>query len=90
MTPWLATGLDVALVVLLLALLPAVWRGATGADEAGRAVAADHVFFVFVAATALFSLRVDRPALLDLVVIGTLVGFLSAVTLARYVGRQQR
>ena len=82
--------LDVVLVVLAVSLLPAVWRIARGPAEVDRAVAADHVFFVFVASTAVLALRFERWGLLDLVVVGTLIGFISAVTLARLVGRSQR
>jgi multicomponent Na+:H+ antiporter subunit F len=81
---------DLALVLLAATLLPAVWRAAVGPTEADRAIAADHAFFVFVAAVALIALRVDRFELLDVVVVATLVGFVSAVTLARYISRSRR
>lgn len=79
--------LDVLLVLLTAALLPAVWRMVVGPSTADRAMAADHVFFVFVAAVAVLAVRLETPALLDLVVIATLVGFLATVTLARLVDR---
>ncbi|EYR63633.1 pesticidal protein Cry26Aa [Actinotalea ferrariae CF5-4] len=82
--------LDALLVVLALTLLPAAWRGATGPTEADRAIGADHAFFVFVAVVALLALRTDRYEILDVVVVATLVGFLSAVTLARYISRSRR
>jgi multicomponent Na+:H+ antiporter subunit F len=82
--------LDVLLVVLALTLLPAAWRGATGPTEADRAIGADHAFFVFVAVVALLALRTNRYEMLDVVVVATLVGFLSAVTLARYISRSRR
>ncbi|MBC7292157.1 MAG: pesticidal protein Cry26Aa [Actinotalea sp.] len=82
--------IDVALVVLALTLLPAAWRVATGPTEADRAIGADHAFFVFVAVVALLAVRIQRFEMLDVVVIGTLVGFLSAVFLARYISRSRR
>lgn len=78
---------DVALVVLALSLLPAVWRIAVGPSDADRALSADHVFFVFVATAALLSVRLQDSVFLDVVLVGTLVGFLSTITLARLVDR---
>lgn len=79
--------LDVLLVVLALSLLPAVWRMLVGPTASDRAMAADHGFFVLVAALALLAVRLPTPALLDVVVVATLVGFLATVTLARLVDR---
>lgn len=78
---------DVALVVLALSLLPAVWRIAVGPSDADRALSSDHVFFVFVATAALLSVRLRDSVFLDVVLVGTLVGFLSTITLARLVDR---
>jgi multicomponent Na+:H+ antiporter subunit F len=79
--------IDVALVVLALALLPAVWRIAVGPTDADRALSADHVFFVFLAAAGLLALRLEDSVFLDVVLVGTLVGFLATITLARLVDR---
>ena len=85
-------GVDVTLVDLLLVLLgvtllPGLWRMALGPSDVDRALAADHVFFVFVAAVGLLAVRLELPALLDVVVVATLIGFLATVTLARLVDR---
>lgn len=81
--------LDLALILLAVTLLPAIWRVATGPTDPDRAIAADHAFYVLVGSMALLALRLDRLMLLDLVVVGTLVGFISAVVLARFVGRRR-
>ncbi|WP_336921429.1 monovalent cation/H+ antiporter complex subunit F [Aquipuribacter sp. SD81] len=81
--------LDVLLVVLALSLLPAVWRMLVGPTPSDRAMAADHGFFVLVAALALLAVRLPTPALLDVVLVATLVGFLATVTLARLVDRRR-
>lgn len=81
---------DVALILLAVTLLPAVWQVARGATEADRAIGADHAFFVFVAVVALLALRYDRYEFLDVVLVATLVGFFTAVTLARYISRSRR
>lgn len=78
---------DIALVVLAVALLPAVWRIAVGPSDADRALSADHVFFVFLAVAGLLSVRLQDSVFLDVVLVGTLVGFLATITLARLVDR---
>ncbi|SFO76087.1 multicomponent Na+:H+ antiporter subunit F [Geodermatophilus dictyosporus] len=77
--------LDAALVVLALALGAATLRLVAGPTDADRALAVDLGFAVVVAAIALLAVRLDRPALLDLVLVATLVGFLSTVAFARLV-----
>ncbi|WP_409331622.1 monovalent cation/H+ antiporter complex subunit F [Trujillonella humicola] len=77
--------LDVALVVLCLALVVAMVRVAVGPTDADRALAVDLGFAAFIAACAVLALRLGEPVLLDLVLVATLVGFLTTVALARLV-----
>jgi multicomponent Na+:H+ antiporter subunit F len=77
--------LDTALVVLALALVVATVRLVVGPTDADRALGVDFGFAVVVAAFALLAVRLDAPALLDLVLVATLVGFLSTVAFARLV-----
>ena len=77
--------LDAALVVLALALVVATVRMVIGPTDADRALCVDLGFAVVVAAVALLAVRLDAPALLDLVLVDTLVGFLSTVAFARLV-----
>ena len=77
--------LDAALVVLALALVVATVRLVTGPTDADRALGVDLGFAVVLAAVALLAVRLDAPALLDLVLVATLVGFLSTVAFARLV-----
>ncbi|GAB3850061.1 monovalent cation/H+ antiporter complex subunit F [Nesterenkonia populi] len=78
---WACLGL------LVLTVLPAVLRAALGPHEADRAIGADHVFFVLVASLALLSLLWERSLLIDLVIVVTLIGFISALIFGRYLGR---
>lgn len=80
---WAALGLLVATV------LPAILRAARGPHEADRAIGADHVFYVLVASLAMMGLLWERDLLLDLVVVATLIGFISALILGRYLGRSR-
>lgn len=77
--------LDLALGVLALALLVAMIRLVTGPTDADRGLAVDFAFVVVVGAVALLALRLDTPALLDLVLVATVVGFLATVAVARLV-----
>ena len=77
--------LDAALVVLALALVVATVRLVVGPTDADRALGVDLGFAVVIAAVALLAVRLNAPALLDLVLVATLVGFLSTVAFARLV-----
>ncbi|MCZ2816481.1 monovalent cation/H+ antiporter complex subunit F [Modestobacter sp. VKM Ac-2984] len=82
--------LDVALAVLALSLLVSAWRLVTGPTDADRALAVDYGFVVVVAGIALLAVRLRTPALLDLVLVATLVGFLATVAFARLVAERSR
>lgn len=77
------------LALLVLTVVPAIIRVARGPSEADRAIGADHVFFVLVAAIALLGLLWQRHLLMDLVVVVTLIGFISALIMARFLGRSR-
>lgn len=81
------TVLDLGFAALAFALLAAVWRSAVGPTDADRAVGADVTFFVLLAAVGLLALRLDEPVFIDVVLVGTLVGFVASVTLAHLVDR---
>lgn len=74
--------LDAALVVMALALLVAVWRVVHGPTDADRALGVDFAFPVVIAAITLLAVRLEAAVLLDLVLVATLVGFLSTVAIA--------
>lgn len=82
--------LDVALVVVALAVLPAVYRICTGPRDADRAVAADVVFFAVIAVVALLGLRLGAGIALDVILVASVVGFLATMSLARLVTRGRR
>ncbi len=82
--------LDAALLVLALCLLTATVRAVAGPTDADRVLAVDFGFIVTVSAVALLAVRLETPALLDLVLVGTLVGFLATVALARLSARRSR
>ncbi len=50
----------------------------------------DFGFAVFIAGIAVLAVRLDQPAVLDLVLVATLVGFLATVAFAHLVERWSR
>lgn len=83
-------GIDVALVAAGFAAVLSAYRIVVGPTPADRAVAADLLTFAIVALIALVGARVQSPATLDLVLVATLVAFLSSVSLARALTRGWR
>jgi multicomponent Na+:H+ antiporter subunit F len=77
--------LDAALAVLALCLVVAVGRVLTGPTDADRGLAVDFGFAVIIGMIALLALRLEASAMLDLVLVATLVGFLTTVALARLI-----
>ncbi len=78
---------DVVLGGLALAMAAATARVILGPSNADRALGVDFGFAVFVAAVAVLAVRLEQPALLDLVLAATLLGFLTTVALAALVER---
>ncbi|NJQ05032.1 pesticidal protein Cry26Aa [Streptomyces lonarensis] len=80
--------LDIVLVVLALSMAVAIGRMAYGPTKADRVVAVEFGFVISVAAIALVAVRSDSPSLFDLVLVMTLVGFLTTMSLAHLVERR--
>jgi multicomponent Na+:H+ antiporter subunit F len=73
---------DVALLMLALAFALALARVIMGPTVADRAVGADVCLYTVVAALALLSIRLDTAALLDAVLVATMLGFIATLSLA--------
>ena len=80
---------DLALLALGAGFVAALARAVVGPSVADRAVAADVCFYVVVAALALLSVRLEAPALLDAVLVATMLGFIATISLARLVRRKK-
>lgn len=77
--------IDVALVLVAIGVLAAIYRAARGPTGADRVVAAELAFIAAVCALLLISLRIDSPAVLDIALVAVLIGFLGTIGLARLV-----
>lgn len=56
------------------------WRGPTSGDQA---VAGDLIFFAFIGVVALLGVLMSITAVMDIILIAALLGFLSVLSLAR-------
>ncbi|MEU0493738.1 monovalent cation/H+ antiporter complex subunit F [Nocardiopsis sp. NPDC006139] len=81
---------DIALLLLGTSMAVAVHRILSGPDRADRAAGADVVFFGFVGLVVALGLRVDSDLVVDIVLVCALVGFLSALSLARLISGGKR
>ena len=77
-------------VVLALTALPAGYRMLIGPTRADRVSAADAILFILVGLIALIGWKKGSHFTFDIVLVATVVGFLSAVSLARALMRGER
>ncbi|MFX4291345.1 monovalent cation/H+ antiporter complex subunit F [Streptomyces bohaiensis] len=80
--------LDIVLAVLALSMAVAIGRMTFGPTKADRVVAVEFGFVIVIGAIALIAVRSDSPSLFDLVLVMTLVGFLTTMSLAHLVERR--
>jgi multicomponent Na+:H+ antiporter subunit F len=81
------TATDLALVLLALAVLPAIVRVVRGPTATDRVVAAEITFVVAVAVIVLLAVRLERPVLVDIALVAVLAGFIATVSLTRLIRR---
>ncbi|MBM9464724.1 pesticidal protein Cry26Aa [Aeromicrobium sp. YIM 150415] len=84
------TGIEIAMVGVAVAIVLSIVRIVIGPTPADRAVGADLLSFGLIAELALLGTRLGRMGTYDLVLVATLVAFLSAVSLARVMVRGRR
>lgn len=75
-------------IFLGVGLAGALWRTLRGPQLIDRALAADLVFFVFIGTVAVSAVALNRPSLLIILVITTLLGFVSTISLALLTSRR--
>ncbi|HEY4535922.1 MAG TPA: monovalent cation/H+ antiporter complex subunit F [Enteractinococcus sp.] len=83
-------GLIVGLIVLAACMIAVAYRMITADTDADRAVAADLLMFSFTGMLAIFGIMLAGAFFFDLILVASVVGFLSAVSLARALTRGQR
>lgn len=90
MSVLLAWLLGVALGILAISLVGTVIRIVLGPDDATRIVLADMVFFSALALFTVFVMWRGSAVAVDVVLLGSLIGVLSTVALARMISRGRR
>lgn len=74
----------IALGLLALAVVFAVIRAWRGPTSGNSAVAGDLIFFAFIGAVAVLGVLLSIGAVMDIILISALLGFLSVLSLARW------
>jgi multicomponent Na+:H+ antiporter subunit F len=74
----------IVLVLLGMAILLAAIRVWKGPSSGNSAVAGDLIFFAFIGAVAVLGVLFEIDSVMDLILISALLGFLSVLSLARW------
>jgi multicomponent Na+:H+ antiporter subunit F len=81
MIPDVVTAVVLGLLALTVVLsVVRAWRGPTSGDSA---VAGDLIFFAFIGVVAVMGVVLSITAVMDIILIAALLGFLSVLSLAR-------
>ncbi len=83
-------GLYIGLIVLGACMIAVAVRLITAPSEADRAVAGDLLMFSFTGLLIMLGVLVAPDYFFDMVLVASVVGFLSAVSLARVLTRGRR
>ncbi|GAB3652788.1 monovalent cation/H+ antiporter complex subunit F [Glycomyces tarimensis] len=84
------SALDAMFAVTAFALLTAAVGVVRGPTDGDRAVAGDLAFYAFIAAVAVLGTRLGDTSFFEVVLVAALVGFLSSVSVARLIDRDDR
>ena len=74
----------IVLALLGIAILLAAIRVWKGPSSGNSAVAGDLIFFAFIGAVAVLGVLFEIDSVMDLILISALLGFLSVLSLARW------
>lgn len=88
MSPLVASGAGIALVVLAVALVATSIRLVRGPHLADRVVALDLLAVVAIGVMACLAVTSNKPVLLDASLAVALLAFIGTVAFARYMERQ--
>ncbi len=80
----------IVLGLLSIAVVLAVVRVVRGPSSGDSAVAGDLIFFAFVGIVAVFGVQFAIDAVIDIILIAAVLGFLSILSLARLLQGGQR
>lgn len=75
----------IVLSLLAFSVLLSVIRAWKGPTAGNSAVAGDLIFFAFIGAVAVLGVQFSITAVMDIILISALLGFLSVLSLARLI-----
>lgn len=79
---------NVALATIILSGLLCMVRLLRGGSLADRIIALDTLLVVIVSGVGILAARNNSPIFLDMIVLAALLGFVSTVTVARYIEKR--
>jgi multicomponent Na+:H+ antiporter subunit F len=80
----------IVIALLAIAIVLAAVRVVLGPTSGDTAVAGDLIFFAFIGFVAVFGLLFAIDAVLDIILVAAILGFLSILSLARLLQGGQR
>jgi len=80
----------VVLMLLAAAVALSVFRIVKGPTPGDSAAAGDLIFFAFIGVVAVFGLQFSIAAVIDIILVAAILGFLSILSLARLLQGGQR
>ncbi|GAA2042605.1 hypothetical protein GCM10009720_24080 [Yaniella flava] len=83
-------GLVIGLGILAICMIAVAFRLITAPVDADRAVSGDLLMFVFTGMLAIIGVLLAGDFFFDIILVASVVGFLSAVSLARALTRGRR
>ena len=83
-------GLFIGLGILAICMIAVAFRLITAPADADRAVSGDLLMFAFTGLLAIIGLLLPGDFFFDIILVASVVGFLSAVSLARALTRGRR
>ncbi len=84
----LLLSVDIGIVALFLGLLLALVRALRGPQLVDRGVATDLISFLSAGLAILLTIRLDTLLMFDAVLIVSILGFVSTIAFAQYIGRR--
>ncbi|WP_017607359.1 monovalent cation/H+ antiporter complex subunit F [Nocardiopsis xinjiangensis] len=82
--------IDIGIVAIIIGMAVAAYRILIGPSSADRGAGADVAFYGFVSLVALLGFRLRTDLVVDIVLVCALVGFLTALSVARLISGGKR
>lgn len=83
-------GIIIGMAVLAIIMIAVAYRMLTATMDADRAISADLLMFSFIGMLAFIGVLLAGKFFFDLILVASVVGFISAVSLARALTRGRR